>query len=67
MDHWKYRFHQWLTPEVGREALKKIIYTVEAYAKISKDKNKFLRLVKEAFHSERDLPYILHRCRKHGE
>lgn len=56
--HYRYRFHQSLTKKIGKEALKKVIHTVEAYALISKDKNKFLRLVKERYHPERDLPYI---------
>jgi hypothetical protein len=56
--HPRYKLHQSLTPEMGREVLKKVIYTVEALASVSKDKNKFLRLVKEKYHPERDLPYI---------
>jgi len=56
-EYWRYKFHQSLT-ETGREALKKVIYTVEALASVSKDKNRFLRLVKEKYHPERDLPYI---------
>lgn len=55
--HPKHKLHQSLK-ETGREALKKVIYTVEALASISKDKNQFLRLVKEKYHPERDLPYI---------
>ncbi|CAG8644641.1 464_t:CDS:2, partial [Paraglomus occultum] len=53
--HWRYKFHQSLTPEVGKEHLKKVIYTVEALAKISKDKNQFLRLVKKVYHPKKDL------------
>lgn len=56
--HYKYRFHQSLTKKVGKESLKKVIHTVEAYALISKDKNKFLRLIKERYHPKRNLPYI---------
>lgn len=56
--HPKHKLHQSLTPEVGREALKKVIYTVETLASISKDKNRFLKLVKEKYHPEKDLPYI---------
>jgi len=55
--HPRYKLHQSLK-ETGREALKKVIYTVEALASISKDKNQFLRLVKEKYHPEKDLPYI---------
>lgn len=55
---WKYHFHRWLTLEVGREALKKVIYSVETLAKVSKNKKEFLRLVKKAYHPERDSPYF---------
>src|SRR5213592_4559165 len=55
--HLRYRLHQSLT-EIGREELKKVIYTLVAYARISKDKNKFLRLMKESYHLQEDLPYI---------
>ncbi|CAG8690560.1 1014_t:CDS:2 [Ambispora leptoticha] len=41
------RLHQSLTPEIGREHLKKQIYTVEALASISKTKEEFIRLMKE--------------------
>lgn len=40
--NYKYRLHQSLTPEAGREALKKVIYSVEALASISDTKAKFL-------------------------
>ena len=57
--YYKHRFHQSLTRKVGREELKKVIHEIEILAWTSrKDKNKFLRLVKERFHPERDLPYI---------
>jgi hypothetical protein len=57
--YYKHRFHQSLTRRVGREELKKIIHEVEILAWTSrKDKKKFLRLVKERFHPEKDLPYI---------
>jgi hypothetical protein len=35
-----------------------VIYTIETLAKISKDKNQFLRLVKKVYHPDKDLPYI---------
>ncbi|CAG8829916.1 15931_t:CDS:2, partial [Racocetra persica] len=57
--HWRYRFHQSLTIEIGREALKKVIYTIETLAKISKDKNQFLRLVKKVYHPKKDLPFYI--------
>jgi hypothetical protein len=53
----KYNLHRSLT-ETGREALKKVIYTIEALASISKDKNEFRRLVKKKFHPNRELPFI---------
>jgi len=57
--YYKHRFHQSLTRRVGREELKKIIHEIEILAWTSrKDKNKFLRLVKERFHPEQDFPYI---------
>jgi len=39
------RLHQSLTPEIGREHLKKQIHSVEALAKASKDKNEFSKLI----------------------
>jgi hypothetical protein len=53
----KYNLHRSLT-ETGREALKKVIYTVEALASISKNKNTFLKLVKEKYKLEKEFPYI---------
>ena len=49
--------YQSLTPS-GRETLKKVIYSVEALASISKNWNKFTRLIKEKYHPERELPFI---------
>lgn len=43
------RFHQSLTPEIGREHLKKQIHSVEAYAKISDTKEGFLKFVEKAY------------------
>lgn len=57
--YYKHRFHQSLTRRVGREELRKVIHEIEILAWTSrKDKNKFLRLVKERFHPEQDFPYI---------
>lgn len=47
--NYKYRLHQSLTPDVGREALKKVIYSIETLAMISEDKEKFKRLVQDRF------------------
>jgi hypothetical protein len=54
--NYRYRFHQSLTPEAGREALKKVIYTVEAFASISETKIEFLRLMEERFRPQNILP-----------
>jgi len=53
--NYKYRLHQSLTPEVGREALKKVIYSVEALASISDSKLKFLNLMKEKYNPDLQL------------
>ncbi len=47
--NYRYRLHQSLTPEVGREALKKVIYSIETLAAISENKGKFKRLVQDRF------------------
>ncbi|MCW3108509.1 MAG: hypothetical protein JWQ09_3015, partial [Segetibacter sp.] len=54
--NYKYRLHQSLTPEVGRETLKKVIYTVEALASISTDKNKFIKLIAEKY-GQKEIPF----------
>lgn len=50
--NYKYRLHQSLTPEVGREALKKVIYSVETLASISDTKAKFLKLMKDKYNPD---------------
>jgi len=55
--NYKYKFHQSLTPEIGRESLKKVIYTVEALASVSETKLEFLRLMEEKYHPQERLPY----------
>ena len=56
--YYRKSFHQSLT-KIGKKALSEIINIVETLAWVSKgDRNKFLRLVKERFHPNRDLPYI---------
>ena len=47
--------HQSLT-ETGREALKKVIYSAEALAFISKNKQEFLELMEERYRSQ---PHLL--------
>lgn len=54
--NYKYRLHQSLTPEIGRETLKKVIYTVEALASISDDKNKFIKLINDKY-GQKELPF----------
>ncbi len=54
--NYKYRLHQSLTKEQGREALKKVIYTVEALASISEDKSKFLRLIANKY-GQKEIPF----------
>ncbi|MEO9662618.1 P63C domain-containing protein [Maribacter dokdonensis] len=52
----KYRLHQSLTEDKGREALKKVLYTVEALASISKDKRDFERLINEKY-GQKEIPF----------
>lgn len=52
--YWKYKLHQSLTP-TGKEALKKVIYSVEALASISKTKPDFLKLMENKYHSQLSL------------
>ena len=54
---YSHRLHQSLTP-LGKENLKKVFYSAETLASISKSWNKFTRLMKEKYHPERDLPFI---------
>lgn len=54
--NYKYRLHQSLTPETGRETLKKVIYTVEALASISEDKSKFIKLIAEKY-GQKEIPF----------
>lgn len=54
--NFKYRLHQSLTEDVGREALKKVLYSVEAIASISKDKSDFERLMNEKY-GQKEIPF----------
>lgn len=47
--HNKNKFHQWLTDNVGRETLKKVINTVESLASISDNKAEFERLIQKKY------------------
>src|SRR5690606_21167466 len=54
--NYKYRLHQSLTEDKGREALKKVLYSVEAIASISKDKRQFERLMNEKY-GQKEIPF----------
>jgi hypothetical protein len=54
--NYKYRLHQSLTKEAGRETLKKVLYSVEALASISRNKYEFERLINEKY-GQRELPF----------
>ncbi|MEZ4874987.1 MAG: P63C domain-containing protein [Flavobacteriaceae bacterium] len=54
--NYKYRLHQSLTKDKGREALKKVLYSVEALASISKDKREFERLMNEKY-GQKEIPF----------
>lgn len=54
-DNYKYRLHQSLT-DLGKEALKKVLYTVEALAFIARDKKDFDRLINERY-GQKELPF----------
>lgn len=54
--NYRYRLHQSLTENAGKEALKKVIYSIETLAAISDTKTKFLRLVKDRY-GQRELPF----------
>lgn len=54
--NYKYRLHQSLTPEIGREALKKVIYSVETLASISDDKKHFLKHMEEKY-GQKEIPF----------
>lgn len=54
--NFKYRLHQSLTKDKGREALKKVLYTVEALASVSNDKKEFDRLMNEKY-GQKEIPF----------
>lgn len=54
--HYKYKLHQSLTPEIGREALKKQLYSVETLASISETKKQFLKLMQEKY-GQKEIPF----------
>ena len=50
-----YQFHRHLT-ESGKEALKKVLYSIEALASISENKRKFDKLVQEKY-GQKEIPF----------
>jgi hypothetical protein len=54
--NWRYKLHQSLTPEVGREQLKKVIYSVETLAAVSNTKQRFRELVQDRY-GQRIIPF----------
>jgi hypothetical protein len=48
--NWKYKWHQALTPEIGREHLKKQIIEVTALMSISQSKEQFQEFFKKKYH-----------------
>jgi hypothetical protein len=54
--NFKYRLHQSLTEDNGREALKKVLYSVEAIASISNSKKDFERLMNEKY-GQKEIPF----------
>jgi len=50
--NYKYRWHQGLTPDIGKEHLKKQIYEVTAIMSVSKTKKQFDKLFKEKYGTE---------------
>ncbi len=53
---YKYRLHQSLTPEKGKELLKKVIYTIEGFAAVARDKREFDRMVNEMY-GQKQIPF----------
>lgn len=54
--HYKYRFHQSLTPEIGREHLKEQITAVTTLMQISDTKEHFQQLFEKRFGKQKNLP-----------
>lgn len=55
--NFRYRLHQSLIPDICRDALKKVIYSVETLASLSESKAKFLKLMKDKCHPQKELPF----------
>jgi len=55
--YYKYKLHQSLTKEKGKELLKKVIYSVEALASISESKDKFKFYIDEKYGQKSLFPY----------
>ncbi|MEC7755809.1 MAG: P63C domain-containing protein [Bacteroidota bacterium] len=54
--NYKYRLHQSLTEDKGREALKKVLYSIETLASISKNKREFDKLVQQRY-GQQSIPF----------
>lgn len=54
--NYKVRLHQSLTEDIGREALKKVLYSVEALASVSESKEQFERLMNEKY-GQKEIPF----------
>lgn len=55
--NYRFRLHQSLTKDIGREALKKVLHSVETLASVSDTKAKFLKLMKDKYHPQKELPF----------
>lgn len=55
LGNWKYKWHQSLTPEVGREHLKKQIIEVTTLMKISRNKEEFEHYFEKKYHDDGQL------------
>jgi hypothetical protein len=53
---YKYRLHQSLTADIGREALKKVLYSIETLASISDTKEQFIRNVNNKY-GQKEIPF----------
>ena len=51
--NYEYSFNQLLDSEMGKEALKKVIYTVEALASVSETRTEFLQLIEKKYQSHK--------------
>ena len=50
--NYKYRLHQSLTKDEGRETLKKVLYSIETLASVSRNKREFDELVQKKYNKQ---------------